>query len=392
MFQKVIVKIHAGVRMKKKIILLILILILCGCLTKAKSTSKIPSPPGKSPAIQITGITVKPRVMNPSKGDKVMVSFTLSRPGKAILKIFDPKMLLINEALCKMDESGLYRGIWDGKDLEGRIVPDEAYFFTIEALDYKGNFAFYDPTTISGGEYFTLPVQSNRKNHNVTYELAKDARVMIKAGIKKGGPLLKTILNRLPRLAGKYEAPWEDEGGVGVIDLADQVGFSLTAEAVTLPENSLLTWGNFDYPYYEYITKIVQERPQKKNRPLFKAEHPLIGLEIKRWREIVPEPKFSLALPGDIQINEDGLPIIQGKVPIKIILDEGLKTVTTEQRYEILFFVDFTFVSEEEGGYSPYTWIWDTKKVNNGEHIITVNIYTLKGGFSAKNIKVIKIN
>lgn len=321
-----------------------------------------------------------------------MVSFTLSRPGKAILKIFDPKMLLINEVLCKVSESGLYKGIWDGKDLEGRIVPDEAYFFTIEVLDYKGNFAFYDPTTISGEEYFTLPVQLKREDKKITYELVKDARVMIKAGIKKGGPLLKTILNRLPGLAGKYGAPWEDEGGVGVIDLADQEGFSLTAEAVTLPENSLLTRGNFDYPYYEYITKIVQERPQKKNRPLFKAEHPLIGLEIKRWREIVPEPKFSLTLPEDIPINEDGLPIIQGKVPIKIILDEGLKTVTTEQRYEILFFVDFTFVSEEEGGYSPYTWIWDTKKVSNGEHIITVNIYTLKGGFSAKSIKVIKIN
>ena len=44
-------------------------------------------------------------------------------------------------------------------------------------------------------------------------------------------------------------------------------------------------------------------------------------------------------------------------------------------RFEILFFMDNVFLFEEEEGTSPFTYRLDTKGLNQGEHILTVNIY-----------------
>jgi hypothetical protein len=72
---------------------------------------------------------------------------------------------------------------------------------------------------------------------------------------------------------------------------------------------------------------------------------------------------------------------------LKIFLDEDIERFAIEQRYEILYFVDFNFVMEKEEGYSPSTWIWDTTSLPEGEHILTINIATLTGQFTSASLK-----
>lgn len=392
MFQKVIAKTHIGASMKGIIISLILTT-LCGCSVQPKQIPNGQTQVIKPPPFEIKGVTIKPGIFNPNKGEEVVISYSLSYPGKAIIMIFDPEMHLIKDIISKKRISGIDRLQWDGRDPTGRIVPDDAYFFTIEAIDYQGNFTFYDPTTFSGGEYMKIQVYFDPEERKITYELPKNARVRIRAGIEDG-PLLKSIANWCPRLAGKNEELWDGKDESGLIDALDQEGFRLMADAITLPENSIVTYGNMQYSYYEYKTVIVSDRPQKRERALYKAKNTIAALQIRLPKGLIPEPKFSIYLYNnkDIKMDINGLPIVQDKVPIKIELDEGIKRIITEHRYEILCFVDCGFITEEEVGYSPYTWIWDTKNVSNGEHIITVNVCTLKGEVSSNSVKVLVKN
>jgi len=100
------------------------------------------------------------------------------------------------------------------------------------------------------------------------------------------------------------------------------------------------------------------------------------------------EPRFRMELPQGAEATDDGLPIVSGKLPVKIFLDDKIKRFITEQRYEIICFVDFKFITEQEEGYSPCTWKFDTSKVPNGEHILTVNVATLTGKLATASRKV----
>jgi hypothetical protein len=80
--------------------------------------------------------------------------------------------------------------------------------------------------------------------------------------------------------------------------------------------------------------------------------------------------------------------VVSGKIPVKIRLDDRIKRYATEERYEILFFVNFNFVTEREEGYSPFTLSWDSRTVPNGEHLLTINVATLSGQVSTASVKV----
>ena len=267
-------------------------------------------------------------------------------------------------------------------------MPDEAYFFTIEATDYGGNFVFYDPVTFSGGESYEPEVVYAPEKGCVTYKLESDARVRIRAGIASGGPLLKNILSGIPQVAGPHEQAWDGMDESGVVEATSQKGFTLTAEAVSLPENSLIAVGNTAYDYVHYKYEMVRDRPKKIDRPRLQAKILSPDQQHAGLRQICPDPRLYLELPKNTPIGENNLPIVQGKVPIRIYLDDKIKKYVTEQRYELLFFIDFKFVSEIEEGHSPVNWLWDTSKVAMGEHIISVNVATLTGQVGCASLKL----
>ena len=376
-------------KLKLKILCIItLFLVIVGCADPPKPIEKITPPRFEPPPFEISDVTANPRIFNPSKKETVAISYRLSRPGKAIVSIFDATMHLIRDIPGEeIGRGGVNKVVWDGRDLEGRVVPDEAYFFTIEVRDYQRNSAVYDPTTFSGGTYFGPPVQFDKSNGILSYQLAKDSRVRIRAGIS-GGPLLKTIVNWGPRLAGQNEEVWDGKDESGNIHVVNQKNYRLMVEAVSLPENSILTIGNTGYEFFKYRNDIAPDRPKKIKRPLF--QDPKTGMRQRFSRPILQalEPRFHMELPRSPDKNEDGLPVVSGKVPLKIYLDERIKRYVTEQRYEVIYFVDFAFITEIEEGYSPGTWVWDSSRVINGEHILTVNIATFAGQVASASLRV----
>jgi len=341
---------------------------------------------------KISNVSISRQSFSPAKGEAVTISCHISRPSRTLIQIFDPDMRLIRELVPEdTGNPGLCEVTWDGKDQDGNIVPDEAYFFTIETNDYKGDLTHYDPITFSGGENFDCPVEFDSSKQMITYELTQDSRILVRTGITHG-PLLKTIVHWKPRLAGINEDFWDGKDASCVINAADQKGFTMMSDAVTLPENSILTTGNKEYTYFEYKHEISSERPIKEERPRIVNDKTQPDLQFSGSVRQGDAPKFYLKLPENLQINEQGHPIVTGKLPIKIYLDEKVKKSATERRYEIICYVDFKFITEQEEGYSPSTWLWDTSNMPNGEHLLTVNVATLTGQVASASMKVMLQN
>lgn len=379
-----------------KIIVCIALLFLTvfGCASIDKSTTG----PDENAAgaivkdvFSISEIDVYPRTFNPSKGEQIRISFHVSQPGKALVQIFDPDMFLVKEILTEVGNPGRYDIIWDGRDMAENVVPDEAYFFTIEANNYPGDLTYYDPITFYNMETMDFPVEFQKSPGTIAYELPMDARVTIRSGISDG-PMLKVVANGVPRPAGPNVESWDGRDESRIVNITEQEKDTILTEGISLPENSIFSIGNKNATYFDYKNVIAPDRPEKESRPrsILDARGP--DYQFVQPTQLGVNLKFRLEVTGTAQTTDDGLPVVGGKQPIKIHIDDQIKRYVTEQRYEILYYVDFGFVAEQEEGYSPCTWIWDTSKLPDGEHILTVNIATLTGDLASQSIKVFVLN
>jgi hypothetical protein len=356
--------------------------------------AQTPATGGDQSSLSISQVAVSPRQFDPSRGETVVISYSVSQPAKAIVKIFDPEMQLVRDLMSESrKKSEVVQVVWDGKDAQGRVVPDEAYFFTIEASDYQGRMALYDPATLPGNNAaIEGDVRFDSEKQRVFYQIPVAARVKIRAGIAAGGPLLKNILHGVPRAAGNYEEIWDGRDETGKLDVTTLKNYQLIMEATALFENTIIARGNSEYDYFRYRREIASERPRKFDRPVQGREFIWAGLPRPEPIRMIPEPKFHIELPETESKSEVGALSVAGKIPIRMYLNESIKKYITEQRYEIIFFVDFRFVTEKEEGYSPFTLTWDALGTPNGEHVITINVATFSGEVSSASARVMVRN
>jgi hypothetical protein len=98
-----------------------------------------------------------------------------------------------------------------------------------------------------------------------------------------------------------------------------------------------------------------------------------------------------LVLPPTLAVGEKGVPIIEGGViPVRLEIDERDRQRAFATRFEPVFFVDGQFAFENEVGFAPMTWSWDASRVNDGEHVLTVNVRGYDGNFGIASVKVFK--
>lgn len=180
------------------------------------------------PAIVIDNVSVRAQSLNPSAGQTTAIGFRLSERVQLRLCIYGPNCELIRTLINGSERAGgTYWESWDGKDENGRIVADEAYFFVIEATGKTG-FGLYDPTTTSGGELVTATQMTvDPKDHSVSYFLPAPARVMVRAGFSDGA-MLKTIVNgqRRPRTIHDWYPKDTIQNSVVVSCIEQSVHFS----------------------------------------------------------------------------------------------------------------------------------------------------------------------
>jgi hypothetical protein len=163
--------------------------------------------------------------------------------------------------------------------------------------------------------------------------------------------------------------------------------------ALRLPEFSVITTGHEGPGYREWrLAQGFAETPE----PGPGAIGPLVrdGQRIARqhymprWKD--REPRITLALVG-----ADGVPLAAGaplprELRVHVDLHPDDRWLMQEQLYEVAFFVDGAFVSEEENGYVPIGWIWNTESLDKGRHLLTVNLTGFSGRVGTRTIALDK--
>lgn len=370
------------------IIIMVFALFLGAGLAGAKDVHWItPGSPGKI----LEDIRISHSSFNPSKGEELGIYYLLKEGAKVTVRVYDPDRDLVAVLINGAAQSkGKNSALWDGKDMDGRIVPDESYFVIIEAVDKEGNQEIYDPTVFSGGEEHDLAKATiDAESGTISYRLPEMGRVRIRLGIS-GGPLLYTLVDWKPRLAGEVTEYWNGKDQDNLMDLRDNPRFKMIISYFTLPENSVITYGNKKVSYFAYKESL--KRPKKKEYPNSKEAERNLSRHYLMPRAMDRSPAVVMTFSNKVGLEGGTIPILKGKTLVHVELDEKSKPYFREMKYEICFFLNGEFYAEEETGYSPYNWLWDTSQVKPGTYILTANLSSFKDqiGILSKKVKVVK--
>jgi hypothetical protein len=378
--------------------------------------------PAQERAGFISKVSISSPTLNVAARDRIRIQYALDREALATVQIYDAEHRT-RRVVAKEKPSlpGINTVAWDGLDDAGEPVPDEAYYFTISCTDPQGATVSYDPPTFSGGERIAFSIRDMRYDPAagaVVYHLSKPARIQIRAGVREG-PLLKTIADWAPRLPGRHAEPWDAKDASGLINVPALRNWNLIGRGYTLPENSVFVTGS------PARADSVAAAPRSPTGPLPAVETlssdpraealnraALIESTLaQRTRPVDPHawtpfgmnaaPRFQISLVGvpsagtsqtvrsiSAAAGSAAAPTVSGSVGIQVSLDDATRLRLQEQRFEIVAYVDYQLMGEQEQGYSPYTYVLDTTALPNGEHVITINVAGLQDQLSAESLRV----
>lgn len=340
---------------------------------------------------------VSPSSFNASARQAVTIAYKLSATAGVTVKIYGPNRELIREFPAEATQlAGNHRVVWDGRDSDGSVVRDEAYFFVIEASTDEtsdateqagdeteprgkgGKIARYDPLAFSGGELVN-PQEFHFKpvENSIEYVLPKSCRVRIRAGVDNG-PMLNTPVNWEPRVRGLCTEVWRGKDHQGVRHFSTRPDCLLTSMAFALPENSIIAFGNRTESYRDWYLHEGHKRPKKPHVPRA-LDKP--GIMCPHWYKpphLNRDPEITVTFPQlEQQPKSPTEPVrLSGdSVMIRVsIPDEADLAFMDEQKFEMVLFVDDRRVLEAEQSHAPFNFRWDLTTLTPGKHYLTVNL------------------
>ena len=333
-------------------------------------------------------ISVSPDVVDLSKGETATFSFQSPDDGQVQLRILGPDW----REVARVDQENIARGsqvriAWDGTDIEGAQVADEAYFPILEFTDTRGGNILNDPSlSFQHGSVLVLDVAYDAAAGGVRFKTEIPTRVTLYAGLDGGGPLLNTLLSAVPFPAGEHFLPWDGMDQSGVVKMVDLADFKIFASGQTLWAPGVIIRGADQEPYPLYTRALSEMSPIK---PIPDINE--IGgrkEDLPQPEDVSPEPVFALSLAEDAPRDADGVPLVKGEVLLSVALDPKVRIPVLTRRFEIVLFANYAFQTEVEEGRSPATVVWDATKAAPGDYILTVNVATLPGQLSAASLLV----
>jgi hypothetical protein len=279
---------------------------------------------------------------------------------------------------------------WDGKDDAGITVPNEAYIIVIRAKTKNGTYTV-DPRTYSGGEIETNLHTRVTPEGKTIYRLSKPSRVLIRAGIKDG-PMMKSLINWVPKPAGENVQHWNGYDDNKVVNVLDTKQYGVIVVAFSLPSHSIIVTGNKNLSYSKYYKKKhFTFKPVPLKKRLLERDGKGISPHYYNFRITDKDPKININFPKNADRTKDGIAIFKNNqaIPIKVTMSKEDEELMERSKYEVSFFVDFDFKSEEELGFMPITWLWSPNGLSKGKHILSVNISGFSGQVGVQNIEFI---
>lgn len=337
----------------------------------------------KKSTLVLSQVRVDRALIVPEKGEAATVRFHLNETAEVTLSIFDGRDRQVFAKAADNLTPGEHSIAWPGTDQRGVAVPPEAYSYTLRAHNAGGE-VVYDLTDVTAGESITAKeVRWDAQAKAVTYYLDKPARVNLRLGLKDG-PYLRTLVDWVPRTAGRHAEVWDGADASGVLQLQAHPSLTPVVNVTALPANTLFVGPLPDRVRFVAQTGTPPQRerttPTPRKRIFDRARQPL---------DTRGDITASLTLAGDYRKDPQGRWIVSGQVPLVVNVSDAERQRVLERRFESVFYIDGTYVHENELGYLPLTWVWDTTRMHPGEHFITLNVRGYEGNFGAATVKVI---
>jgi len=253
------------------------------------------------------------------------------RTDEVAVTILDSQHRQVRKLTTKANKSSRSITVhWDGKNDTGEHVPNDAY--GIEATAFTNGQQIASLKIAESINSKPVPLKGGLDSRGqFTTVLAEPVRLQVRIGIS-GGPLLRTLVDWRAVPKGKFVLPWDGFDQSSINYIAGSSNLKTLILAKPLNEQLILTYGN--------------PSTQKPG-------------------------KTTLAL-SPIDNNDDGILSIKVGSAVDATLQSG-------NLFELVFYIDNQFVSEEERGYLPLNWNWDPTGIAAGRHTLTVNLIGFNG-------------
>ncbi len=332
-------------------------------------------------------VTVAPSVFSPSMDETVAVSFLMERAGRSEVSFLGPDFRVVRSIVRESTPKGLNTVVWDGRDREGRIVPDTAYFVRIHTRSAGSDERIYDPASFTGGEKLDIsiyPESYDPATGRITYNLPESARVRIRAGLQ-GGPMYKTILDWACRPAGRHEVHWDGWSEDRMVSLSGNKDLVILMQAYSLPENSIIVEGTGS----DYQTSLREGGAPAGRRALSMDA----GARPRLPKAYLIRSRMEASPEFDIMVNgapvSGSIAVTEGdQVTLSIDADDATRSMLNQNRFECVVFVDDKRWDEVEYGYIPMTYTLDTRELGPGSHLVTVTLVTLTDQRASRSARI----
>lgn len=318
--------------------------------------------------LRISRISAQPKKVSASWSQPVEISFTLNRPADAVTRIYNQQQVLVRTLRMAGPASGAVSFSWDGRDEAGKTCGGQWFIYTIEATDQDGHSVIYDPTDATGGrELHVRKFTLDRDTGLLSYVLPNTAMVRIRIGLKDG-PLLRTLADWRPQLAGEHQQQWDGKDACGLLKLLDHPQLDVNLSAYSLPANSIITGSGLESVPKRPGRGAVRRPPRRANRPKGWYYH---------WTHdpaICHEPRFAVTFPEAAGKAGMKVPVLSGKTPVRVEADPRDEGHLVNRRFELMLYVDGVFLYEDENASNPLTYQWDTSDLAPGLHTLTANV------------------
>lgn len=317
----------------------------------------------------------------------VVVSFALSEPASARLRIYDARDLRVREIPGEgILGVGTHQLEWDGKAEDGTPVPPGAYAFVVAArsLEHGSVEVVHDLTDLTGGAAVRArQVSWSPSEGAIRYVLPTPSIVAVRVGLRGDGPLLRTVVDWLPRPAGPNSEPWDGMDSSGYIRLGAHDERDIAVSAYSLSDNSILVGRPAGKPEFVSVADDAAHRRPRASPGSVRRRSPAIQPADAR-RDI----GITLRLVDHGDPDEDGVPRVRGRVPIQLTVAPDDQDRAVDRRFEAAFYVDGLKVFENEIGFFPMTWYWDAQHESPGVHYVTANLIGYEGNFGMSTLKL----
>ena len=346
--------------------------------------------------LAITNVGVEPKTIDPAQRQIATIRYELSRPATVTVDLVDEEGRVVRQLDAGKQSAGMRTATWDGCMTNGRPVPSGVYLYIIRTSTVYGlptTDYSYDPSTTTGSEELEAwKFTFDKETGLLRWVMPKAGYARVRIGVQ-GFPHLRTLLDWEPLEAGEQTIAWDGLDASGLINLKEHPNLSIKLQAFALPWNTIIVRNgssSADEPSSPRLPSGPRGGQGRADEPAYPPlnRRDASYLHAQHARAVCHETRLHVQFPAETSYDSHSRPVLSGVVAVRVVLDERDAAQAVNSRFEVAFFEDLTFLSEEEDGSNPFTYLWDTTHLPPGEHLLTVNVLSYDDHYGVVTVPV----